>query len=67
MLKIILLNIISLDSIINMVLNCTGNRAMDDFQQSLNNSCFRGMKSKMFAFYQLQYKVFGGNIAFIKS
>ena len=47
--------------------SCIGNRAMEDFQQSLNNSCFRGMKSKMFAFYKLQYKVFGGNIAFIKS
>ena len=37
-------------------LNCTGNRAMGDFQQSLNNSCFRGMKIKCLPFTNYNIK-----------
>ena len=35
-------------------LNDTQIIAIEDFQQSLNNSCFRGIKCKMSAFYKLQ-------------
>ena len=35
-------------------LNDTKIIAMEDFQQSLNNSCFREIKCKMSAFYKLQ-------------